>query len=84
MKVALVLAILVLLIGLAYSFRISDLFDDSSHHNTQRQSSVEDQILPIFVISFFASLFNSVVFGVTNQSSDNGKTPFCYMYNVHM
>ncbi len=48
MKVALVLSILALLIGLGYSFKISDFFDD----NTQRQSSVEDQILPVFTIAF--------------------------------
>ena len=66
MKVALVLSILVLLIGLGYSFRISDFFDE----DTQRQSSeVEDQILPVFTIAFFASLFNSLIFGLTNQNS---------------
>ena len=65
MKVALVLSILVLLIGLGYSFKLSDFFDDQ----TQRQSSVEDQILPVFTIAFFASLFNSFIFGITNQNS---------------
>ena len=52
MKVALVLSILVLLIGVGYSFKLSDFFED----DTQRQSSVEDQILPVFTIAFFASL----------------------------
>ena len=65
MKVALVSSILVLLIGLGYSFKLSDFFDDQ----TQRQSSVEDQILPVFTIAFFASLFNSFIFGLTNQNS---------------
>jgi len=68
MKVALVLSILVLFIGLGYSFKISDFFDE----DTQRQSSeVEDQILPVFTIAFFASLFNRLVFGLTNQNSGN-------------
>ena len=48
MKVAFVLSILVLLIGLGYSFKISDFFDE----DTERQSSVEDQILPVFTIAF--------------------------------
>ena len=66
MKVSLVLSVLVLLIGLGYSFKISDFFDD----DTQRQSSVEDQILPVFTIAFFASLFNSLIFGaIRNQNS---------------
>ena len=65
MRVALVLSILVLFIGLGYSFKISDFFDDG----TERQSSVEDQILPVFTIAFFASLFNSLIFGLTNQNS---------------
>ena len=65
MKVALVLSILVLFIGLGYSFKLSDFFDE----DTQRQTSVEDQILPVFTIAFFASLFNSLVFGITNQNS---------------
>ena len=65
MKVALVISILVLLIGLGYSFKLSDFFDDQ----TQRQSSVEDQILPVFTVAFFASLFNNLIFGLTNQNS---------------
>ena len=59
------LSILVLFIGLGYSFKISDFFDDS----TERQSSIEDQILPVFTIGFFASLFTRLVFGITNQNS---------------
>ena len=69
MKVALVSSILVLLIGLGYSFKLSDFFDDIFDDQTQRQSSVEDQILPVFTIAFFASLFNSFIFGITNQNS---------------
>ena len=65
MKVALVSSILVLLIGLGYSFKLSDFFDDQ----TQRQSSVEDQILPVFTVAFFASLLNNLIFGITNQNS---------------
>ena len=61
MKVELVVTILVLLIGLGCSFKITDLFSDSTYHDTQRQSTVEDQILPVFTIAFFASLFNSLV-----------------------
>ena len=64
MKVELVVTILVLIIGLGYSFRITDLFSDSTYHDTQRQSTIEDQILPVFTIAFFASLFNSLVFGL--------------------
>jgi len=67
MKVAFVLSILVLLIGLGYSFKISDFFDE----DTERQSSVEDQILPVFTIAFFASLFNSLIFGLKNQNTGN-------------
>jgi len=67
MKVALVLSILVLFIGLGYSFKLSDFFDE----DTERQSEVEDQILPVFTIAFFASLFNSLFFGITNQNSGN-------------
>ena len=73
MKVELVVTILVLLIGLGYSFKITDLFCDSTYHDTQRQSTVEDQILPVFTIAFFASLFNSLVFGFKNQLTEGGK-----------
>ena len=73
MKVELVVTILVLLIGLGYSFKITDLFSDSTYHDTQRQSTVEDQILPVFTIAFFASLFNSLVFGFQNQLTGGGK-----------
>ena len=69
MKVALVLSILVLFIGLGYSFKLSDFFDDIFDDQTQRQSSVEDQILPVFTVAFFASLFNNLIFGLTNQNS---------------
>ena len=66
MRVVLVTGILVILVGAGYSFRISDLFSDSTDHDTQRQSStVEDQILPVFVIAFFASLLNSLIFNIT-------------------
>ena len=73
MKVELVVTILVLLIGLGYSFKITDLFSDSTYHDTQRQSTVEDQILPVFTIAFFASLFNSLVLGFKNQLTGGGK-----------
>ena len=57
--------ILVISVGAGYSFRISDLFSDTDH-DTQRQSStVEDQILPVFVIAFFASLLNSLLLNIT-------------------
>jgi len=75
MKVALVLSILVLLIGLGYSFKLSDFFEEDtqrqSEEDTQRQSEVEDQILPVFAIAFFASLFNSLFFGIQNQNTGN-------------
>ena len=75
MRVELVLTVLVFLIGLGYSFKITDLFGDLTYHDTQRQSTtVEDQILPVFMIAFFASLFNSFVFGLQNQVSAEGKT----------
>ena len=73
MRVELVLTVLVFLIGLGYSFKITDLFGDSTFHDTQRQSTVEDQILPVFMIAFFASLFNSLVFGLQNHLSAGGK-----------
>ena len=73
MKVELVITCLVLLIGLGYSFKITDLFSDSTYHDTQRQSTIEDQILPVFTIAFFASLFNSMVFGFQNQQTGGGK-----------
>ena len=67
MKVELVIAILVLLIGLGYSLKISDLLDDATFHETQRQSTLEDQILPVFGVTFIASLFNSVIFGTNTE-----------------
>ena len=74
MRVELVLTVLVFLIGLSYSFKLTDLFGDFTYHDTQRQSTtVEDQILPVFMIAFFASLFNSFVFGLQNQVSAEGK-----------
>ena len=67
MKVEPVITILLPLIGLGYSFKISDLLDDSTFHETQRQSTVQDQILPVFGVAFLASLVNNVIFGTNTQ-----------------
>merc|ERR1711971_799929 len=67
MKVQLALAILLVLIGLGYSFKISDLLDNATFHETQRQSTVEDQILPVFGVAFMASLVNNVIFGTNTE-----------------
>lgn len=82
MRVELVSTVLVILMGLSYSFKITDLFGDLTYHDTQRQTTVEDQILPVFMIAFFASLFNSFVFGLQNQLSGGGKLKNCYIDKV--
>ena len=78
MKVELVIAILLVLIGLGYSFKISDLLDDATFHETQRQSTVEDQILPVFGVAFMTSLVNNVIFGT------NTEKPMVRNYLIHL
>ena len=78
MKVELVTVILLVLIGLGYSFKTSDLLDDATFHETQRQSTVEDQILPVFGVAFMASLVNNVIFGT------NTEKPMVRNYLIHL
>lgn len=53
-------SLLVLFIGLGYSFRISELLEP---FNEQRQddSDVNDQILPVFVAAFIATAINGII-----------------------
>ena len=66
MRVLLVVNLLLLLISIGYAFRITEfleLFMDTGHRNTERQSTdVSDQILPAFAIAFFASLVLRLLF----------------------
>ena len=64
-----------LFVGIGYAFRISDfleVFSDEKSNN-ERQSEVDDQIVPVFLIAFFASLVNSLLFmntGITTTTEE--------------
>ena len=59
MRVLLIVNLLILLIGISYSFRITDFLDNFV--DERQDGDVSDQILPVFVIAFFASLVNSLL-----------------------
>ena len=62
MRVLLVINLLILCIGIGYSFRITAFLDpffkhDNHHNEHERQSTeVGDQIIPLFGITFIATL----------------------------
>ena len=60
-----------LFVGIGYAFTISNFleaFSEEKRHS-ERQSEVEDQIVPVFLIAFFASLVNSLLFMNTGTTT---------------
>ena len=73
MRILFIAQSVLLFVGIGYAFRISDfleVFSDEKSNN-ERQSEVEDQIVPVFLIAFFASLVNSLFF--MNTGAAEGK-----------
>ena len=65
-----------LFVGIGYAFRISDfleVFSDEKSNN-ERQSEVDDQIVPVFLIAFFTSLVNSLLFMNTGTTTTTEET----------
>ena len=60
MRVLAVCSLLVLFIGLGYSFRITELLKPFNE-GRQDDSGVGDQILPVFAAAFFATAINSIL-----------------------
>ena len=62
-------SLLVLFIGLGYSFRISELLEP---FNEQRQddSDVNDQILPVFAAAFIATAINGIIGSIPPPGMD--------------
>ena len=61
MRLLLVANLLIFTVGIGYTFRITEFLDPffpqgNNNHNLERQSSdVNDQILPLFLVTFAAS-----------------------------
>jgi len=75
MRVLAVCSLLVLFIGLGYSFRISDFLEP---FNEQRQddSDVNDQILPVFAAAFIATAINGIIGSIPPPAEPEWK--YCY------
>ena len=60
-----------LFVGIGYAFTISNFLEVFSEEksNSERQSEVEDHIVPVFLIAFFASLVNSLLFMNTGTTT---------------
>jgi carbonic anhydrase len=61
MRVFLLIQCVLLFVGIGYAFRIADFLEafTQQDENSERQSTVDDQIVPVFLIAFFASLVNN-------------------------
>ena len=62
MRLLLVANLLILTVGISYTFRITEFLDPffsartNNHHQIERQDSdITDQILPLFLVTFAAS-----------------------------
>ena len=60
MRVLTVCSLLVLFIGLGYSFRITELLEPFNE-GRQDDSDVGDQILPVFAVAFIATVINNLI-----------------------
>jgi len=60
MRVLAVCSLLVLFIGLGYSFRITELLEPFNE-GRQDDSDVGDQILPVFAVAFIATVINNLL-----------------------
>ena len=61
--------LVILCIGIGYSFRITEFLEDFV--DERQDGDVSDQILPVFMIAFFASLVNSLL--TMNMATSSGK-----------
>ena len=60
MRVLAVCSLLVLFIGLGYSFRITELLEPFNE-GRQDDSDVGEQILPVFAVAFIATVINNLL-----------------------
>lgn len=62
MRLFLLIQCVLLCVGIGYSFRIPDFLEafTKQNENSERQSDIDDQIVPVFLVAFFASLVNSL------------------------
>ena len=71
MRILLIAQSVLLFVGMCYAFTISnflEVFSEEKRHS-ERQSEVEDHIVPVFLIAFFASLVNSLLFMNTGTTT---------------
>ena len=77
MRILLVAQFVLLFISLGYAFRITDFLETFISHdqtNDRQSSDVSDQIIPVFLIAFFASLVNSLLMmNLNTAASTTGK-----------
>jgi len=70
MRILLVFNFLVLSIGIGYAFRIPEFLD--SFVKDRQDDDINDQILPVFIIAFAASLINSLLFSASTPAASSG------------
>ena len=76
MRILLIARSVLLFVGIGYAFTISNFLEVFSEEksNSERQSEVEDQIVPVFLIAFFTSLVNSLIFMNTGTTTTTEET----------
>ena len=71
MRLLLIVNLVILCIGIGYSFRITEFLEDFV--DERKDGDVSDQIVPVFMIAFFASLVNSLLTMNMMASTSTGK-----------
>jgi len=75
MRLLLIVNLVILCIGIGYSFRITEFLEDFV--DERQDGDVSDQIVPVFIIAFFASLVNSLL-AMNKASTTSSEYYWCY------
>merc|ERR1712012_1339967 len=86
MRLFLIANLLILSVGIGYSFRITEFLDplfrklNSNHPERQSEDNeIEDEILPLFLVTFAATtLWNLVTMGGGEAAIDCDEYQWCY------
>jgi len=86
MRLFLIANLLILSVGIGYSFRITEFLDpffrnvNANHPERQSEDNeIEDQVLPLFLVTFAATtLWNLITMGAMNTEVDCDEYHWCY------
>merc|ERR1712012_722055 len=86
MRLFLIANLLILSVGIGYSFRITEFLDpffrnvNANHPERQSEDNeIEDQVLPLFLVTFAATtLWNLISMGAMNTAVDCEEYHWCY------